>query len=226
MGTIPPVVAPRNNDDIQPTRAIFLTTATPLDPRTITWPAGIPPLICFTVESIQRVRHYHTVLVFNYYSRTVDALAEALGVEYISATRVKTNYAIIRRSMLLQSVRVVDNIVNRREALGFVDHVRQTNMRLSLLAERQTLGNPRIYGRQYRRTADWQPPGFGRVEVDMPDLAHVWSGDVYRSHVLNGVANDYQGQTFVVMPAGLSPVAHVLVIAGAYVMIHPDDADD
>jgi hypothetical protein len=171
------------------------------------------------------VRHYHTVLIFNYYSRTVDALARALGVEYISATRVKTDYNIIRRYMLLQSVRVVDNIVNRREALGFVDHVRQMNMRLGLSIERRTLGNPRIYGRQYRRTADWQPPGFGRVEVDMPDLSHVWSGDIYRSSVPDGVAGDYQGQTFVVMPAGPSPVAHVPVIAGAYVVTHPDDAD-
>jgi hypothetical protein len=223
VGHRPPAIAARTDDDILPTRAIFLTTAEPIDYANMDWPCGIPPLVCYTIESVQQVHHYHTILIFNYYSNNVDDLVQALGIEPISATRVKTDYRRTRKYMELQSVRIIDDVVNRAEALEFQDYLRCGMTRANVLHEARTLGNPAIFNRLNRRRVEWRPPGFVPEHIDVSELQHVWDGDVYVSPSANHAASDYRGQTFVCYPDG--PNAHIDLprTAGAYCILGVDD---
>jgi hypothetical protein len=199
-----------------PTRAIFLTTDQQLDPTAIAWPAGVPPLVFHQVESVQRARHFHTVMVFNYYSASPTHLARALGVPYVEAGRVKTSLRAVRRYMRLQAVRIVSDIVSRNEALGFVDYVRQGMGRATLALEAQTLGNPAIIDRRRGRTRSWYPAGFAPHPVQPADLRHVWDGEIHRSLTPDRVGRTYAGQTFVILPDGPSPRLHLPVTVGGY----------
>jgi hypothetical protein len=211
-------VAPVTGDAVCPTRALFLTTDQPLNPAEIAWPGGVPPLVFYQVESTQRARHYHTMLVFNYYSASVTHLVTALGVPYIEAGRVKTSQRAVRRYMQLQSVRVITDTVGRREALGFVDYMRQGMGRAAIRLEAATLGNPAIIDRRRARTRAWYPAGYRPVPTTTAGLAHVWDGEIHRSLTPDRVGRTYNGQTFAVIPDGPSPRLHLPLTVGAYVL--------
>jgi hypothetical protein len=150
-----------------------------------------------------------------------------LNIEHISATRVKTDYARTRAYMLLQSVRVVNNIVQRREALGFTDHVRRGGTHADIAIERQSLGHPGIFNPCLRRTVDWRPPGFTPLTLTYAEVQHAWHGDVHVSRI-PGFAGGagYTGQTFVCAPDTPDGSGTMPTIAGGYVVLQPGDVHD
>jgi hypothetical protein len=104
--------------------------------------------------------------------------------------------------MQLQRVRIVDDIMNRREALDFQDFLRRPMTRPNMWREATSLGHPGIYDRLRPRTIDWMPVGFQAGRVEAFDLGHVWDGDVYVSPHPDRVGTDYRGQTFACFPDG------------------------
>jgi hypothetical protein len=179
--------------------------------------------MCYEIESVQRVRHYHTLLVFNYYSQSVKALADAIGVPYISATRVKTDVRRTKKYMILQSTRVVVDVTLRREVNGFVDFLRRPGTHADISIETASLGHPGIYNPTLKRKVDWTPVAFTPMYTDETEMEHVHPIDLHVSRVVGEVGSDYKGETFVCIPVDEGDeVTDVPVTVGAWSTYYKD----
>jgi hypothetical protein len=105
------------DDDVLSTHGIFLKIARVIKYEDILWPGGVPPLVFYSVRSVQRVNHVHVAMVFSYFSKSPRDLCDALRLGEATCTRIKVSWEKVVAYMTLQACEVLSHRVNRREAL-------------------------------------------------------------------------------------------------------------
>jgi hypothetical protein len=200
VGNRPPVVPVLHDDDSLPTRGIFLTLSRDKRYTDMTWPAGIPPLVFYSVRSVQQVNHVHLAMVFNYFSKSPGHLCDALGLRGASCFRIKTSWEKVMRYMRDQACGILSYVVNRQEALAFRDYHRMSSPQEAVLMESATLGSPFVIDGHTPRTKEWRWQGVHGHTCNVADIQHVDIREVHVSGTPGRVDGDYKGEAVVFAP--------------------------
>jgi hypothetical protein len=213
-----------DDDDTLVTRGIFITTAQDVRYEDVRWPGGIPPLVFYSIRSVQQVGHVHVAMVFNYFSKTPRDLCVALGLGgRASCTRIKVSWKVVFTYMFLQKRDQLSYVVNRREALDFVDYHRMSTPEEAVSMEDCTLGSPFVLDNHTPRTREWRWQGMQGATCRLNDIQHVAMGEIYLSTVTGSVGTNYRGESVVFVPVtGASNVR--LPSRAAFVLPYRGDA--
>jgi hypothetical protein len=214
LGNRAPVVATLTDDDGLPTRGVFITSHYPLDYNELQWPCGVPPLVFYSVESKQQVRHYHAAAVFNYYSKSPGHWAQAMGLHNVSCTRIKLSWRKTERYMQLQAQRLVSYVVNREEALDFEDYHRQMDRDRFVRLEHATLGFPGMFNYHTSRSLMWQFMGIQPRAVTVDEIDHVVHTEIHVSLIEGAADISYRGEFVVCIKPTDRGVVDAPTIAG------------
>jgi hypothetical protein len=195
-----PTVPKMDDDDRLVTRGIFLTTTRDVRYEDMIWPGGVPPLVFYSVRSVQQVNHVHVAMVFSYFSKTPGDLCVALGLGGASCTRIKVSWNKVFTYMALQERERLSYVVNRREALEFFDYHRMSTRGEAVSMEDRTLGSPFVLDNHTPRTREWRWQGMQGVTCRLADIQHVALSEMYLSTVTGSVGVDYRGESVVFVP--------------------------
>jgi hypothetical protein len=201
LGNRPPTVSPLPKDDTSPTRAIFLTLTHDLRYEDIQWPGGIPPLLFYSVKSVQQVNHVHAAMVFNYFSTSPGTLCTALGLGgNVRCTRIKLSWAKVVKYMADQAYETLSYVINRQEACAFRDYRRMATRQEAVNMEDASLGAPFVIDGHTPRNREWRWRGVHGNVAGAADVQHVDTREMHKSSVPGRVDRDYKGEAVVFMP--------------------------
>jgi hypothetical protein len=200
FGTRPVAVAPKPDDNILPTRGLFITSKHDIIYEDIQWPGNVPPQLFYSAHCLQRIHHCHVIILFHYYSKTPSDLCNALGLHVRSCSRIKTSWDQAKRYIFAQATQTLSDIVNHRAALGWCDFTRAVSRTSILSMEKYSYGFPALFDHESPRCGRYSIPLYTPRIVDITVITHIFQAEYYKARALMAVAADYHGECVVHFP--------------------------
>lgn len=155
MGPRVPITYQLPNDSTSPTRGLFVTSHRPIRYADITWPFGILPQGFLSVKARQTTPHYHVAILLCYFSKCPNSLRRKLQLHCFECDRIKTDWVHITNYLRLQSIQILDCVLNDPCIANWKDYTRTMNRAEAAQIEARTNGLPLVFANHTPRSATW-----------------------------------------------------------------------
>jgi hypothetical protein len=221
VGRRPEAVLPLPADDNSPTRGLFITTNNIIRYEDIRWPMGIQPQVFLSMVCVQRVRHCHVAMVFNYYSTSPAHLCDALGIQCESCCRIKLKWKDVETYIQLQGRLLLSRVVNDDKGLLFEDHLRIHSLQRKVIVENISNGWGGFFNNRTHRRV-WRLNTIPPHEIRITEITHVDHKEIYYSPTIGGGTLNYIGQFVVLAVPDEYSRINVPITAGVVVRLDPN----